>query len=477
MTLTSIFTKSDLAARWHSLGAAWRWALGVFLIARVGYTLWSWVVLILMPMPVQNLDLFGTPVLAAFDLASSQRFVYSRNIADTTLTFRAIKPGTVSDLQSGSLWTLSDGLATTGTYNGRALESGHYTVEDVFPYRGVAPTGLPLIALWERFDSNWYLKIAERGYGSDDGSAVYFPLYPMLIRVITLPFGGDALPVALLISNAALVGVLFLLYQFSAEFVGVNGGRRAVVYLVIFPTAFFLFAAYTESVFLLLVMGSLYSARRHQWLIACVLGALAALTRLQGALLVLPLAYIWLTENFTVRSPRSHGKVELVTSNRMAPLLTGLPLLLIPAATFIFLGYTNLSLFSSYETQLHARFVPPWENLYAALVLISNRTASYVDLLNLLVVVLLGVMCIAVWRKLPREFGIYALAMFLAPLFRMTTSQPLVSMSRYSLAIFPIFILWGGWGANPWVNRAVLYLSLPLALFLSAQFWMWGWVA
>jgi len=66
--------------------------------------------------------------------------------------------------------------------------------------------------------------------------------------------------------------------------------------------------------------------------------------------------------------------------------------------------------------------------------------------------------------------------MFLAPLFRMTTTQPLVSMMRYALAIFPVFILWGVWGKNAWVNRAIIYPSLLLQLYLSAQFVMWGWV-
>jgi hypothetical protein len=85
-------------------------------------------------------------------------------------------------------------------------------------------------------------------------------------------------------------------------------------------------------------------------------------------------------------------------------------------------------------------------------------------------------MVLAVWRVLPREYGLYALAMYLAPLFRMTTAQPLVSMDRYALAIFPVFVLWGVWGKHAWVNRAFVYLSFPLQLYLSAQFVLWGWV-
>jgi len=71
---------------------------------------------------------------------------------------------------------------------------------------------------------------------------------------------------------------------------------------------------------------------------------------------------------------------------------------------------------------------------------------------------------------------VYALLMYLAPLFRMTTLQPLVSMDRYVLAVFPVFIWLGARGQNAWVNRAVVYLSFPLQLYLSAQFVLWGWV-
>jgi hypothetical protein len=85
-------------------------------------------------------------------------------------------------------------------------------------------------------------------------------------------------------------------------------------------------------------------------------------------------------------------------------------------------------------------------------------------------------MLIPVWRALPREFALYATVMFLAPLFRMTTTQPLVSMLRYVLILFPMFMLWAQWGKNGWVNRAVIYVSFPLSLYFSAQFWMWGWV-
>ena len=131
---------------------------------------------------------------------------------------------------------------------------------------------------------------------------------------------------------------------------------------------------------------------------------------------------------------------------------------------------------SSYVGELHARFVLPWENFAAAIGLLASGRASFVDGLNLAVAVLFGGLLIAIWKKLPLEYVLFAGAMYLAPLFRMTTTQPLVSMDRYALAILPAFILLGKWGKNSWINRAVVYLGFPLQLYLSAQFVLWGWV-
>ena len=62
----------------------------------------------------------------------------------------------------------------SGALAGTSLRPATYTAEDVFPYHGVQTLG-GWFGMWQRFDTNWYLKIAERGYGGDDGSTVYFP--------------------------------------------------------------------------------------------------------------------------------------------------------------------------------------------------------------------------------------------------------------------------------------------------------------
>jgi hypothetical protein len=156
--------------------------------------------------------------------------------------------------------------------------------------------------------------------------------------------------------------------------------------------------------------------------------------------------------------------------------LQGASFLLIPLATISFLGFSSLSLIETYQSTLHARFVFPWENMAAAVSLLASGRGALIDGLNLVVTLILVGMLLPVWRKLPAEYFLYSALMLFAPLLRMTTTQPLVSMARYALAIFPVFFILGIWGENRWAHRAIFYSSILLQMYLIAQFFLWGWV-
>lgn len=439
----------------------WRFAITAFVIVRISLSLWALVVYSVFPISLQNLDLFGEPLLTVLDLKTSERYVYSRQVGDTVLMFRALDPTRVTDEQTGSIWTLENGLALQGAYTGESLAGMSHLAEEIFPYLGVPRAGDLSLSLWQRFDANWYLKIAMRGYDGSDGSTVYFPVYPLLIRLLS-----SVLPpmlAATLISNLALLGVLVLLYRLASGIVDAPAVQRTLIYFLLFPTSFFLTAAYTESLFLLFVLGCLDSASRRRWTWALTWGTFAALTRLQGVLLVVPLGYmLW-------RDYRGLLWKQLI--------LRSLTLAVIPLATLGFLGFSSLSLLDTYQGTLNAKFVFPWENIRATVSLLAGGKGSIVDGLNLGVTLSLLVLMFPIWKKLPFEYFLYSLLMLLAPMLRMTTTQPLVSMTRYALAVFPMFIVLAIWGKNPWVNRLILYISLLLQLYLSAQFILWGWVA
>jgi len=107
---------------WIRIPPAWRFAVGGFVVARIALTVWSLTVYSILPLAVQNLDLFGEPVLAVFDLRSSERYVFSRQVGNATLTFHTAENGFVIDDQTSSLWSLHLGRSIAGEYSGQALD-------------------------------------------------------------------------------------------------------------------------------------------------------------------------------------------------------------------------------------------------------------------------------------------------------------------------------------------------------------------
>jgi hypothetical protein len=338
------------------------------------------------------------------------------------------------------------------------------------PYQGMKPIsgGIAELSLgvWQRFDALWYLRIAIQGYAPNDGSTVYFPLYPALIRMLGKALLGNYLIAALVVSNLAYVGVLFCLYKLTDRQFGRASARRGAIYLAIFPTAFFFLAPYTESLFLFLTLAAFLCAYRERWWLAGILGFLSSLTRLQGVVLIAPLLYMYL---------RDRG----FRLSRLDPKLVGL--LIIPLGAFLYMAYQYLivgaaPLVDTYQTHLYAQFVWPWDNVLATFQKILSPQGTFINVLNLTVTgVFLG-MTVLSFRKLPGEYSIYMAVTMFVLMLRRTTLQPLVSMSRYVLMLFPAFMLWGRWGRNPRIQRLIVYPSVAMLLYLSGQFAMWGWV-
>src|SRR5437762_13279963 len=120
----------------------------------------------------------------------------------------------------------------------------------VYPVSPVNITAL--LTSWNHWDAANFTRIAQYCYQSIYDTA-FFPLFPLLIKCIAFRFGNNGyLCIGMFFSNLALLGSLFVLYQIATAILGEQIGRRTLLYLCIFPTAFFFFAAYNESLFLLL---------------------------------------------------------------------------------------------------------------------------------------------------------------------------------------------------------------------------------
>ena len=145
-------------------------------------------------------------------------------------------------------------------------------------------------AAWERFDALWFLRIADGGYRLEDGSAAFFPLYPLTIRGVSFVLGGAPLAAATLVSNAAFLAALFVTYLLTTAELSERTARTTVVLLCVFPASHFFLMPYSESLFLLLAGAAFWGARRGRWALAGVSAMLAALTRSIGVILLPALA-------------------------------------------------------------------------------------------------------------------------------------------------------------------------------------------
>src|SRR4051812_1319853 len=161
--------------------------------------------------------------------------------------------------------------------------------------RPFGPAGDAVVAPLVRWDSVWYLAIANDGYpAGDPRRAAFFPLYPLLVRAAKL-LVGSPIVAGVAVSLVCFAVALVLLHRLTALELGPAAADETVWGLGLFPAAVFFSAVYSEALYLMLSIGAVYSARTGRWAWAGTLGALGAATRSAGVLLVVPLAVMWLT--------------------------------------------------------------------------------------------------------------------------------------------------------------------------------------
>ncbi len=448
---------------WKTRDESWHFAIITFLAMRVFYALWSLTILTIQPLAVQNTVLSNEPILTVFSLQNSQAHTYLREVNGQALTFRAASPSTIVDAQTGSTWDIATGQAIQGKYQGSVLSPSKTAPSEIFPYHSTKPYPIRWLAIWQRFDANWYTSVADNGYGTIGGDDHFPPLFPVLIRVLE-PIFGSAFLAGLLISHLATLYAIKLLYDSFYEWGGNDLAKRTVLFLLIYPASFFLFSVYTESVFLVTALLSFRSMKNGSWVWAGFWVFCAVLTRLQGAALLIPMIYLMWREHALLRRPATWFGLAL-------PAVGGL--------FYLFLRSKQVTngVVPLVESNWHARLVPPWETYWYALQTLASGKFTFIDLLNWAVVTLFMVLLVAGWRKIPLEYNLYTAFSLLIILIRIVETQPLISMSRYALMLFPSFFILGLAGENPLGRRLIIYTFIPLNLYLSAQFFLWGWVA
>ena len=161
--------------------------------------------------------------------------------------------------------------------------------------------GIPeegFVDIWRRWDTEHYTDIAEHGYSSSEThefAEAFFPLYPLAIRVISF-LGIGPVIAGMLISSAAAVVALAYLYRLAEEDLFPGAGQRATLLLALFPTAVFMTAAYSESLFLAGAIPAFYYARRARWAHVALPAAVAMGARFAGLFVVMGLAVEFLRQ-------------------------------------------------------------------------------------------------------------------------------------------------------------------------------------
>jgi hypothetical protein len=350
-----------------------------------------------------------------------------------------------------------------------------------------------VIDTWYRWDAIRYATIAMRGYTTLDYAA-FFPLYPALEHVLYALLHRDILVIGMFISNLAFFGTLIVFYRLVEVECDRATAERAVLYLAIFPTAMFFFAAYNESLFLFFLLLSFYAMRRGSWWMAGLFAGLATLTRSLGLFLVLVFLYEFARQHLP-QLRELWQKRRALTGLRLLRDLV--PVLLIPLALLMYAYALNVRFHDPlafkhaqvyWRTGLNFPWVAPLIALRSIFTLSPFTFAIPHDIIELAALGLFSVLlvlCFVGPERLRQDQWSFALFGVLALLFALIFPgipgpngipyDPLPSMQRFVLEIFVGFIMLARLGRRPAFHQAYLLLSLPLLAFFTLQFMTGHW--
>jgi Gpi18-like mannosyltransferase len=312
--------------------------------------------------------------------------------------------------------------------------------------------------LWANFDGAHYIKIAQLNF-HEKFTQAFFPLYPWSIRWLNYLI-HNSLWSGLVISHLALIGFLYFFLKLGRLDYSANSVRWAAVLFLVFPTSFFLFSLYSESLFLFLVAACLYFCRQKKFWLGALFAGLASATRLVGVFLVL--AVIW--EYWQANQKKSWfqlGGLSLLS-------LSGLIAYLI----YLKQKYHNTLIFVQSQSGFGAgrqvdKIILYYQVVYRYLrmlltVSLHNDIYSVMVFEFFISLAFLGLIIWALIKKLRPSYLLFLIPAYFLP----TCTGSFLSMPRFMLASFPLFYLLG----NLKSKTAKLLLAFISLLLLSWSF-------
>ncbi|HEX8097875.1 MAG TPA: mannosyltransferase family protein, partial [Pyrinomonadaceae bacterium] len=314
-----------------------------------------------------------------------------------------------------------------------------------------------------RGDGGWYIGIAEHGYEkipftSGHHNWAFFPLYPLTLRAAAAVTGGYALT-GMALSSVFLLLALVILHKLCLSY-GCDQATadRAVFYAAAFPTSYFYSLPQTESLFLLLTVGSFYAAVRERWTLAGVCGALASATRFVGVLMLPTLLLLYWQRRRTTLRASALGIL-------LSPL--GVP------AYALYLRWITGNAFAFRDA--HAAWgrgrtglfiTPLWEYLTHPSEVAPPTGGGNFNLLHVAAALTAFACGYKLLRRREWALSFYTLASIIIPL----TTLSVMAATRYVMVIFPVYVVLGAAGQRPVLDQTIRSLLLVLFGIMTLLF-------
>jgi hypothetical protein len=296
------------------------------------------------------------------------------------------------------------------------------------------------------------------------------------MRILMIPlavFGLNRIATAslagVIISLLGTLAGMVALFDLTHEYIEEKGAMRAVFYMLIFPTGFFLAQVYTEGIFVGLAFWTLALTRRKQWLLASLLAVLAAWTRAQGAILVLALGIAWLRQ--------IEWKKPMIPQLRDWKLIIQAILVLLPVAAFLAWRYSALGTgwailqpgYFGRGFMLIRQTLGSWKWSFFDYTFGVDQSMVYYGI-EFLAILLALISPFTIWRKYP-EAAAFSLAVVVLSLF----SGSAQSLARYVIVTPAIYMMLARLGKNKvfdysWTMLSLLLMGMEVMLF---SFDMW----
>jgi Dolichyl-phosphate-mannose-protein mannosyltransferase len=383
-----------------------------------------------------------------------------------------------------SLWifALSRVIIVIITYLGVSVFSQNLTLHAL----NCTTNARACLLSWMHFDVFSYIDISMHGYVNGRATA-FFPLFPLLLRLPGVLLGGsqaDYYIAGIIISNIFIFFALIVLYMLVEDRFDASIARTTLFYTAFAPYALFFFIGYTESLFFLLSVMTFFFLNRAvqkrsilSWWLAGLCGFLAALSRSQGILLVVPYLVVYVQQFFL---PRTFSE-----STWREKLLAFAPIVLIPLglATYMFYLWKtqgNPFLFSISQNIYWGRLPLTSPLVTLSYVIKALFVPAIVQILNLINLVSLLVPLLALvigWRRIPLHYALFALLLILfTTIYPLGEINALTSVPRFMIVIFPTTIIFASI-KNLRFEKAYLVVSLSLFTFNILLFVNHYWVA